>query len=89
MKKKILGTSDAWSTSHLSQQTSQPVYYIVDCQIFSPITMTFVGRHKTRTSPIRMIKTEARKLSPKICGKEKKMPKLTYVTKNKKKEKEL
>ena len=51
--------------------------------------MTFVRRHKTRTSSIRMIKTEARKLSLKICGKEKKLPKLTYVTKNKKKEKEL
>ena len=32
-KKIILGTSDAWSTSHLSQRTSKPAYYIVDCQI--------------------------------------------------------
>ena len=31
---KILGTSDTWSTSHLSQQTSEPTYYIVDCRIF-------------------------------------------------------
>jgi hypothetical protein len=33
MKKKILGTSDAWSTSHLSQGTSKPAYYILDCRI--------------------------------------------------------
>ena len=31
MKKKMLGTS----TSHLSQPTSKPVYYIVDCRIFA------------------------------------------------------
>ena len=31
----MLWTSDAWSTSHLSQQTSEPAYYIVDCRIFS------------------------------------------------------
>ena len=35
MKKKILKTSDAWSTCHLSQQTSKPACYIVDCWIFS------------------------------------------------------
>ena len=34
-KKIILGTSDAGLTSHLSQQTSEPAYYIVDCWIFS------------------------------------------------------
>ena len=32
-KKIILRTSDAWSMSHLSQRTSKPAYYIVDCQI--------------------------------------------------------
>ena len=34
-EKKILGTSDAWSTSHFSQQTItiEPAYYIVDCRI--------------------------------------------------------
>ena len=32
-KRIILGTSDAWSTSHLSQRTSKPAYYIVDCRI--------------------------------------------------------
>jgi hypothetical protein len=32
-KKNMLGTSDAWSTSHSSQRTSEPAYYIVDCQI--------------------------------------------------------
>ena len=32
----IFGRSDAWSTSHLSQQTSQPAYYIVDCRISIP-----------------------------------------------------
>ena len=34
IKKIMLGTPDAWSTSHLSQRTSKPVYYIVDCQIW-------------------------------------------------------
>ena len=29
----MLGTSDTWSTSHLSQQTSKPAYYIADCRI--------------------------------------------------------
>ena len=29
----MLGTSDAWSTSHLSQRTREPAFYIVDCQI--------------------------------------------------------
>ena len=33
----MLGTSDTWSTSHLSQQTSEPAYYIVDCRISNPI----------------------------------------------------
>ena len=28
--KIILGTSDAWSTRHLSHWPSKPVYYIVD-----------------------------------------------------------
>ena len=45
-KRIILGTSDAWSTSHLSQWTSEPAYYIVDCRIsrkpvqqkFQPLT---------------------------------------------------
>ena len=32
-KKVILETSDAWSTSHLFQQPSEPEYYIVDCRI--------------------------------------------------------
>ena len=31
----MLGTSDTWLTSHLSQLTSEPAYYIVDCRIFS------------------------------------------------------
>ena len=29
----MLGTSDAWSNSHLSTRTSEPPYYIVDCWI--------------------------------------------------------
>ena len=33
-KKVILGTSDAWSTSCLSHQVSEPAYYIVDCRIY-------------------------------------------------------
>ena len=32
--KIILGTSDAWSMSHLSQRPSKPAYYIEDCRIF-------------------------------------------------------
>ena len=32
-KKVMLGTSDAWSMSHLSQQPTKPVYYIEDCWI--------------------------------------------------------
>ena len=34
-KKIILGTSDAWSTSHLSHQPSEPAYYIVDWRIYT------------------------------------------------------
>ena len=33
-KKIMLGTSDAWSTSHLSRQTSEVAYFILDCRIF-------------------------------------------------------
>ena len=36
-EKKILGTSDAWSTSLWSHRPSEPAYYIVDCRIFSGI----------------------------------------------------
>ena len=32
-KRILLETSDAWSKSDLSQQTSEPAYYIVDCRI--------------------------------------------------------
>ena len=31
--KLMLGTSDTWSTIHLSKQTSKPVYHSVDCLI--------------------------------------------------------
>ena len=33
MKKKILGTSNAWSMSRSSHQPSDPAYYIEDCWI--------------------------------------------------------
>ena len=33
IKTIILGTSDAWSMSHLSRRTSKLAYYIVDCRI--------------------------------------------------------
>ena len=33
MKKKILETSDAWTTSRLSYQPREPGYSIVDCRI--------------------------------------------------------
>ena len=32
-EKIMLGTLDAWSMSHLSQQATEPVYYSVDCRI--------------------------------------------------------
>ena len=34
-KKIMLGKSDPWSTSHLSQRTSKAGYYIVDCRTSS------------------------------------------------------
>jgi hypothetical protein len=44
-KKIMFGTSIAWATSHLSQQTSEPAYYIVDCRIFDrAIGTRSVGR---------------------------------------------
>ena len=33
----MLGTSDAWSMSRSSQRTTEPAYYIVDCQISDPL----------------------------------------------------
>ena len=30
----MLGTSDAWLTSHSSRRTSEQAYYIVDCRIY-------------------------------------------------------
>ena len=35
MKKKILGTSETWSMSHLFQRPSDPAYYIEDCRILT------------------------------------------------------
>ena len=35
MKKRILGTSDPCSTSHLSHRPSEPGYHIVDCRILN------------------------------------------------------
>ena len=32
-KKKILGTSDAWSMSRSSHRPREPAYYIEDCRI--------------------------------------------------------
>ena len=32
-EKKVLGTSDTWSMSRLSDRSSKPAYYIVDCRI--------------------------------------------------------
>ena len=42
-EKKMLETSDAWSTSGLSHWPSKPAYYIVDCRIldtFSAVVYT-------------------------------------------------
>ena len=33
MKKLMLGISDAWSMSCLSQRASEPGYYVEDCRI--------------------------------------------------------
>ena len=33
-KKTMLGTSDAWLTSHSSRRTSEQAHYIVDCRIY-------------------------------------------------------
>ena len=43
MEKKVLGTSDAWSTSHLSHRAREPAYYIVDCRIYTILTVLRVG----------------------------------------------
>ena len=45
----ILGTSDAWSMSHSSQQLSKLEYYIEDCQIFLGTNWP-AGRHAAPTS---------------------------------------
>ena len=37
MEKKLIGTSDAWSTGSLSQKPSKPAYYIVHCRIFGGV----------------------------------------------------
>ena len=39
----MLQTSGAWLTSHLSQQPSQPAYYIEDCRIFEEQPQHAVG----------------------------------------------
>ena len=49
-EKKILGTSDAWSTSRLSHRPSKPAYYIVDCRISS--LLTWQGMHIGRTKKL-------------------------------------
>ena len=36
-RKIILGTSDAWLTSHLSYRLSEPAHYIVDWRIYRPM----------------------------------------------------
>ena len=38
-KKILLGASDAWSMSHLSQRSSEPVYYIEDFRIFLSVKL--------------------------------------------------
>ena len=53
MKKIMLGTSDPWSTSHLSQQTSKPAYHIVDCRIFGldqDQMLVYQGQRGTQTT---------------------------------------
>ena len=39
-EKKMLGKSDAWSTSNLSHRPSKPAYYIADCRISENIEKT-------------------------------------------------
>ena len=43
-EKKILGTSDTWSTIRLSHRPRKPVYYIVDCRISTGLSeITYNG----------------------------------------------
>ena len=39
----MLGTSDAWSMSHLSHPPSKPAYYIEDCRISSAYPSGYLG----------------------------------------------
>ena len=55
----MLGTSDAWSMSRSSQQTSDPAYYIEDCRIlyviassdiFSPYCIPHINQETAVTN---------------------------------------
>ena len=59
MKKIMLGTSDDWSTSHLSQQTSEPAYYIVDCRISSQRNSSLLGKKKYSFGEIQFLGWQA------------------------------
>ena len=45
MKKKILGTSDAWSMRQSSHRPSVPAYYIEDCRISKQRQISRNSRH--------------------------------------------
>ena len=61
-KKIILGTSDTWSTIHLSQQTSEPSYYILDWRIFEDCRISYLKLYPflgNLTSDIVVLNTHA------------------------------
>ena len=47
--KKEIGTSDAWSMSHLSQRPSKSAYYSEDCWIFGPVNKSCKATPKGAT----------------------------------------
>ena len=56
-EKKILGTSDAWSTSCLSHRPSKPAYYIVDCRILRQNQNKPIIGHHGQNDPLEIIST--------------------------------
>ena len=57
-KKIMLGTSDAWSRSHLSKRTSKLAYYIVDCRIFNiDYNIPIYSTSNFKIDPSQMIST--------------------------------
>ena len=49
MKKKILGTSDAWSMRRSSHRRTNTVYYIEDYRILKWYTQKAIGKMRTKS----------------------------------------